>query len=151
VCIFFIFCVVQFTLAQLVMSPPYPLPGAACPPADVVTPPYRVMLPSGNALSHHLPSRAETESLNPHQLHRLPTPDRLTLNLHCYKKIILSLTTQWHLHFASSLAIAPHIRAPPTAVVPFHCCRMSIVPSHNDTHGDKLADPLLVPEQFIGL
>jgi hypothetical protein len=61
-------------------------------------------------LSHRLPSQAETEALNPHRHRRLPSPDRLTPTLHCYKKIISSLatlpTTQLHLYFASFLARA---------------------------------------------
>jgi hypothetical protein len=69
------------------------------------------VLSSDNASSHRLPSRAETEALNMHHRHRLPSPNRLTHTLHCYKKIILTLTTlpttQPRLHFVSSLAKAP--------------------------------------------
>jgi hypothetical protein len=43
------------------------------------------------------------------------------------------------------------IRAQPAVVVPFYLCPMPIVPLHNDTHGDKLADPLLLPEQLIDI
>jgi hypothetical protein len=66
---------------------------------------------SGNVLSRRLPFRTETEALNPHHRHRLPSLDRLTPTLHCYKKIISTLATlptiQLRLHFASSLAKAP--------------------------------------------
>jgi hypothetical protein len=66
---------------------------------------------SGNALSRHLPSRAKTKALNPHHHRRLPSPNRLTSTLHCYKKNISTLvtlpTTQPCLYFASSLARAP--------------------------------------------
>jgi hypothetical protein len=65
----------------------------------------------GIALSPHLPSQAKTEVLNLHHRHRLPFSDRLTPTLHCYRKIIPTLTTlpttQTHLNFASSLARAP--------------------------------------------
>jgi hypothetical protein len=67
---------------------------------------------SGNAPSYRLPSRAKIKPLNPHHRHRPPSPDRPTLTLHCYKKVISTLatlpTTQPHLHFASSLARALH-------------------------------------------
>jgi hypothetical protein len=72
-------------------------------------------LSSGNTSSHRLPSRTETEPLNPH--HRRPphSPDSLTSTLHCYKKIISTLATlpinQQCLHFASSLARAPRHRS----------------------------------------
>jgi hypothetical protein len=58
-----------------------------------------------------LPCRVETEALNPHRRRRPPSPDSPTLNLHCYKKVISTLTalpiTQSRLHFTSSLARAP--------------------------------------------
>jgi hypothetical protein len=70
---------------------------------------------SGSALSHRLPSRAKTEALNPHHHHMLPSPDRPTPTLHCYKKIISTLatvpTTQSCLYFASSQARAPWHRS----------------------------------------
>jgi hypothetical protein len=70
---------------------------------------------SENALSHCLPSRAETEALNLHQYCMLPSPDRWTPTLHCYKKIISILatlpTTQPRLYFASSLARTPRHRS----------------------------------------
>jgi hypothetical protein len=69
--IFFIFFgLVRFTLAQVVSSPPFPLLGAASPPADIAThavPCYAFFplskaelttpaLSSGNASSRRLPS-----------------------------------------------------------------------------------------------
>jgi hypothetical protein len=68
---------------------------------------------SGNALSYHLPSQAETKALNLHHRHRLPSLDHLIPTLYYYKKIILTLitllTTQSCLYFTSSLASAlPH-------------------------------------------
>jgi hypothetical protein len=65
---------------------------------------------SGNALSRCLPSQIEIEALNPHHRRRLPSPNRLTPILYCYKNIISTLitlpTTQSRHHFASSLARA---------------------------------------------
>jgi hypothetical protein len=43
------------------------------------------------------------------------------------------------------------IRAPPVTIVFFHCRRTLIVYPHNDTHGDELADSLLLPEQLIDM
>jgi hypothetical protein len=69
----------------------------------------------GNALSCHLPSRAETEALNLHHHNKPPSSDRLTPALHWYKKIISTLVTlpitQSRLHFISSLARAPRYRS----------------------------------------
>jgi hypothetical protein len=48
---------------------------------------------SCNALSRRLPSPAKTEALNSHHRRRLPSPDRLTPTLRCYKKIFSTLTT----------------------------------------------------------
>jgi hypothetical protein len=71
---------------------------------------------SGNVLSHRLPSRTETEALNPHHCRRLPSSERLTLTLHCYKKIISILSTlsitRTRLYFVFSLARASHHRSP---------------------------------------
>jgi hypothetical protein len=65
---------------------------------------------SGNTSFHRIPSQAKIEVSNPHHRHRSPSPDRPTLILHCYKNIISTLvtllTTQPHVHFASSLAKA---------------------------------------------
>jgi hypothetical protein len=65
-----------------------------------------------NASSRHLSSRAETEALNPYHRPRPSSPDRLTPTLHCYKRVITTLTslltTQTRLHFASLLARAIH-------------------------------------------
>jgi hypothetical protein len=62
------------------------------------------------ASSCRFPSRADTEALNPHHHSRPSFLDRPTLTLHCYKKIILTVTTlpvtQSCLHFAFSLARA---------------------------------------------
>jgi hypothetical protein len=67
---------------------------------------------SGNTLSCRLPSRAETEALNPHHRRQSPSLNRSTPTLHCYNKAILTLatlpTTQPHLYFTSFLARAPH-------------------------------------------
>jgi hypothetical protein len=107
-----------------------------------------------NASFHRLPSRVEIEVLNSHYRRRLPSPDRPTPTLHCYKRIISTLTTfpttLSRLYFASSLTRAPHhwssIR---------HCRSLSsrlthIASPHNDTHDDKLAKPLSLTEQLIG-
>lgn len=64
-----------------------------------------------NALCHHLTSRAKIKALNLHHRCRAP-PNRLTLLLYCYKKIILILIilsiTRSHLYFISFLIRAPH-------------------------------------------
>jgi hypothetical protein len=72
----------------------------------------------------------------------------LTPTLHYYKKVISTLvtllTTQPCLHFVSSLVREHHaIEAPLAVVVPFHRRPTLIVPLHNDTYGDELADPLM--------
>jgi hypothetical protein len=44
------------------------------------------------------------------------------------------------------------IRISPTGIIiPFHRRPTSIIPPHNDIHGDKLADPLSPPEQLFGM
>jgi hypothetical protein len=43
------------------------------------------------------------------------------------------------------------IGPPPAAIVPFHRRPTHIVPPHNYTHGDELANPLSLPEQLIGM
>jgi hypothetical protein len=67
---------------------------------------------SSNTSSHRISPQAETKALNSHHHHRPPYPDRPTLTLYCYEKIVSTLptlpTTQSCLHFASSLARAPH-------------------------------------------
>jgi hypothetical protein len=86
----------------------------------------------------------------------LPSLDRLTRTIYCYKKIILNLITlpitQPRLHFTSSLAKLNHhvIRALPTAVIHFYHCLMLIVPPH-DTHGNKIVDHISLLEQLIGM
>jgi hypothetical protein len=40
---------------------------------------------------------------------------------------------------------------PPTVIVPFHRRLMLIIPLHNDTHNDKLANSLSLPEQLIDM
>jgi hypothetical protein len=70
---------------------------------------------SGNALSSRLPSRAEIKALNLHHHRRPPSRYCPLSTIHYYKKVILTLvtlpTTQTRLHFASSLARAPHHRS----------------------------------------
>jgi hypothetical protein len=89
------------------LSPPFFLLDVASPLADVVMTPCRVTLPSywaktsslpplhffDNILSCRIPSRTETEALNPHHHRKLPSPDHPTLTLHYYKKIISILIT----------------------------------------------------------
>jgi hypothetical protein len=118
--IFFIFCAVRLTSAQLPLSPLFFLIGAASPTADIITPSHCVMLPSfllskdeltasassfGNGLSHRLPSWAKTKTLHLHNHCKLPFSDRPTRSLYCYKKIISILvilpTTQSRLYFTS--------------------------------------------------
>jgi hypothetical protein len=60
-------------------------------------------------------------------------------------------TIQPRLYFASLKPEHHAIRASPVAVILFHRRPTSIVPPHNDTHIDKLADPLSLFEQLIGM
>jgi hypothetical protein len=70
---------------------------------------------SSNAWSHRPSSRAENKTLNLHHHCRLPSLDRSTPTLHCYKKVISTLPTllisQLCLYFASSLARVPRYRS----------------------------------------
>jgi hypothetical protein len=160
------FSPVRFVSIQLASSPPFYLPGSASPPTDVAIPQRHVTLPShgevavsassfGNALIHRLPSRAETEALNPHHRRRSPSPYRPIPTLHCYKKIISTLVTllitQPRLHFVSSLAEHHTIIPPPTAIVHFHRYPTPIILPHNNTHGDELVDHLSLPEHLIDM
>jgi hypothetical protein len=43
------------------------------------------------------------------------------------------------------------IGAPPAVVIPFHLRPTPIIPPHDDTHGNELANPLLLFEQFIDM
>jgi hypothetical protein len=101
----------------------------------------------GKALSRRLPSRAKIEALDPHHHRRSPSLDRPTHTLYCYKRVILILitlpTTQSRLHFTSSLARAPRYRSS------IHRRPTPIISPHNNTHGDKLADPLSLSEPDI--
>jgi hypothetical protein len=116
------FSSVRFVSAQLSSSLPFSLPGAASPPAHIVTP-CHTFFPwsqdelivsassSSSASFRRLLSRAETEALNLHR-HCQPTfSDRSTSTLHYYKNVISILvtlsTTQQHLYFISYLARAP--------------------------------------------
>jgi hypothetical protein len=122
----FFFGPVRFTSTQVASSPPFFLPGAASPSANVTTLCHASFSwsqdeltastsPSGNVSSHRLPSRVKTEALNLHHCRRPPSLDRPTLILHCYKKVISTLVTlsitQPHLHFTSSLARAQRQRS----------------------------------------
>jgi hypothetical protein len=89
-------------------------------------PSHRVTLPSHWAETSSLPllhvpamlrllpphSWAKTETLNTHHRRRSSSPDRPTPTLHCYKKVILTLTilptSLLHLHFDSFWARAAH-------------------------------------------
>jgi hypothetical protein len=132
---------VRFASVQLASSSPFLIPGAASPPADVITPPRRITHPSHGVktrslpplhilimLRRHLSSRAKIEALNLHYRRRSPSLYRPSLTFHCYKNIISTLATliitQPHLHFASSLAIAPRHRS-----FTHHCHSLS-PPSH---------------------
>jgi hypothetical protein len=78
-----------------------------------------------------------------------PPQTVLTPTLHYYKKVISTLVThlitQPYLYFASSLVRAPRHQSST------HRRHMPIVPPHNDTHGDELADFLLFFKQLIGM
>jgi hypothetical protein len=161
--IFLFFGLVRLMLAQLLSSPSFLFFGPASPPIDVVMPSRRVMLPShlaasvlssSNTLFYRFLTKS-TEALNPHDCYRLLSLDRLISTLYCYKKIVSILTTlltpQPCLHFASILVEHHTIKARPAVIVSFHCCLTSIVSPHNNTQSDELADPLLLPEQFISM
>jgi hypothetical protein len=118
--------------AQLALSHPFSLPGAASPPVNMATPPCLVTLPSHGVktsslpplhlpiIFHHVvsPLKLKTEALNPHHRRWPPSLDSPTPTLHgqpdshhhCYKKVISIFVTlpitQSRLYFASSLARA---------------------------------------------
>jgi hypothetical protein len=101
-----------------------------------------------NVLSHHLPSQTETKVLNLHHRRRLPSLDRSTPTLYCYKKISSNLatlsTTQPRLHFAFSLTKLKHhvIGALSTTVIPFYRYLILIVPcisARQDTYWYRLS------------
>jgi hypothetical protein len=121
--IFFIFWPVRFTSVQLVSSPPFPIPSAASPLADVVTPPRRVTLPSYSAkmsslpLLHLLTKLCPIASpLEPKLKHWIRStvvgyplwtawlPPSTTVKRSSISTLVTLPTTQLHLHFASSLA-----------------------------------------------
>jgi hypothetical protein len=89
---------------------------------------------SGNATSHRLPSQAKTKALNLHHHYRPPSP-ATTIKRSSYRWAP-STTIKSHLiighsphpqpclHFASSLARAPHHRSST------RCCRSLSPPSH---------------------
>jgi hypothetical protein len=122
--IFFIFGPIRFASAQLTSSHPFPLPGgtlssgrrrhtaALCHAFFSLSQDELAASASSSdtALSRCLPSRVEIEALNSDHCHMLPSLNRLTFTLHCYKKIISTLvtrpTTQTHIHFASFLTRA---------------------------------------------
>jgi hypothetical protein len=108
-CVFFsFFRAVRFELAQLVSSPPF------SPPRCYLfsgwrrhtAAPYHTSFPfsqdelvasassSDNASSRRLPSRAETEALNPHHRHRLPTWTARLLS----STVIKRLSQHWSLY-----------------------------------------------------
>jgi hypothetical protein len=68
-----------------------------------------------NASSRCLPSHVKTEVLNLHHYRQPPSPYRPTLTLHCYKKVISTLSTlsitQPRFYFTSSLIRAPYHRS----------------------------------------
>jgi hypothetical protein len=81
---------------------------------------------SGNTSSRRFQSRAEIEALNPHHRCRLSSLNCPTLNIHCYKKFISTLTTLPPLNHASILppSYPKHyaIGAPPVVIVPLYVC-----------------------------
>jgi hypothetical protein len=101
---------------------------------------------SNNALSHHLSSRGETETLNPYRCCKAILSDRSTFTLHSiaikkdYSILITLLITQPHLHFTSCLDRAPrHQRST-------YRCHLSLPLSnahrHFGIHSDKLVDTI---------
>jgi hypothetical protein len=55
----------RFTLAELVSSPPFPLPDATSPPTDVAMPSRRIVLPSHGAKASSLPPLNVPATLDP--------------------------------------------------------------------------------------
>jgi hypothetical protein len=103
------------------------------------------------------PPRAETEALSPHHHRQPPTLDSPAPTLYCYKKGHLNHDHSPQ-HSLNRVSILPPpwpehhaIGAPPAVIIPFHHRLTPIVPPHNDTHGDKLADPLSLSEQLIDI
>jgi hypothetical protein len=110
----------------------------------------------GNASSRHLPSHVTTEVLNPHHRRRSLSSGCSTPTLLCYKKVISTLVTLSsslnHVFILSPPKSEHHIiRAPLAIFIPFHRCPTRIVPPHNDTHGDKLADTHSLSKQLVGM
>jgi hypothetical protein len=108
------FGLVRFTSAQLGSSPPFPLPGVTSPLADVVTPPRCVTLPFHWVKMSLLPPLHLLVMLCP-----VAYAPELKLKYWIYTTSagyplgitrLLSTPTQSRLHFASSLARAPHHR-----------------------------------------
>jgi hypothetical protein len=152
-----------------VLSPPFPLPSAASPLADVTTLPPYVMLPSHGAKTSLLPSLhlfamlhpvasplkpklkhwiRTTTTGHPPQTARLPPSTAIKRSSQPWQ-----LSTPLYRIFILPPPQPEHhtIGAPPIVVAPFHYSPTSIVPPHNDTHSDELADPLSLPKQHIGM
>jgi hypothetical protein len=160
----YFFGTVRFTSAQLASSPFFPLPDVASPPADIATPPRHVTLPS---------YWAKMSSLHPLHLPIMLYPIVFPLELKL-KYWICTTTTGYPPQTAglppsttikrsfqlwsltqplnrASILAPPYLEhhaigAPPTVVFPFHRYLTPIIPLHNDTYGDELADPLSFPE-----
>jgi hypothetical protein len=151
------------------LSSPFPLPGDTSPSADVATPPRHVTLPFHGAKMSLLSPlnllatlRPVVSPLEPKPKHYICTnaaghPPR-TARLPPFtaiKKVISAFTTlpitQSRLYFTFSLERAFYYRSSTHRSRSLYCRPMPIVPPHNDTHGDKLADPLLLPEQLIDI
>jgi hypothetical protein len=149
--------------AQLALSPPFPLPGAASPLADVATPQCRVVL-----LSH-----GDTSSLPPPNLSTMlplvASPIKLklkhwicnTVTGHPPRIARLPPSTGINGHLnhghppqhstASPFYLLPSQSTTPSKLHRLSSFRSLIVPPHNDTHKNELADPLSLPEQLINM
>jgi hypothetical protein len=154
--------------AQLTLSPPFPLPGAASPLFDIAMLPHRATIPSHKAKTSSLPPLHLLATLHPvtsplelelkHWIHTIATGHPpWTVRLPPSNPIKRS-SQPWLLSpplnhvsiFPPSQSTMPS-GAPPATVVSFHHYPTHIVHLHNDTHSDELVDSLSLLEQLISM
>jgi hypothetical protein len=166
------FSPVRFASVKLAFSPPFLLPGAASPLANIITPLRRITLPSHWVKMSSLPLLhllitlylvvSPLKSKLKHWIYTTaicyPSWTVWLISSTAIKRSSIStlatlLTTQLCLYFVSYLTKLKHhvIIALTTVVVPFYCYLMPIIPPHNDTYGDKVDDPLSLFKQLISM
>jgi hypothetical protein len=150
---------VRLISPQLASSPPFPLTGVTSPPTDVVTLSRRVTLPfhwaKMSSLSPlYLPATlcSVASLLEPKLKHWIYTtaaryppwivrlsPSTAIKRPSQYWSLFIPLN---HVSILPPLQLEHHaIGASPVVVVPFPRHLRPIVPPHNNTHSDDLADP----------